>query len=300
MNRQEVLSILYVGFVWGITNPFVRKGSEEAEKRMQEEEEGSNFRLHHGDDGDEEKNVKDEEGDNRRIFTDHEIFIKRQKKISYMSSGSDEHSWNSGMFSYGSTCTEAIVVNDDDDGKNDKNNGKMARNPSTCSTSSSIISTKTPIDESTCILHSGQTTRISKHSSPDESSSSFSYLSGIIRTLRMFKNIDVAIPFLFNQTSAIFYYRLVATSDLTSAAYCNALSMVVSAIIGHFLGERFNNPRRAIIGSIFVVFGVALCMASTNIEESLVVSTSLLSSNSNHVRIVQQSIRKVLASKPPL
>ena len=88
------------------------------------------------------------------------------------------------------------------------------------------------------------------------------FLQGIIHTLHKFKNKSLFIPFLLNQTSGICYYQLIATTTLTNPAYCNALSMIFSAVMGHYLGERLDTPIFALIGSMLVVAGVMFCIMS--------------------------------------
>jgi hypothetical protein len=99
------------------------------------------------------------------------------------------------------------------------------------------------------------------------------FLEGILQSLSKFRRPSVLIPYLLNQTGSLFYYKLLATSDLSNAIpACNALAMVFSFLTSHLLGERLDKPFQAIIGSILVTGGVIVCMCSgdgdVNGEES--------------------------------
>lgn len=85
----------------------------------------------------------------------------------------------------------------------------------------------------------------------------------ILQSLLLFKRVGVWLPYLLNQSGSIFYYKLLATSDLSLAVpVCNALALVFSSATSFLLGERVDRPMAAIFGSSLVTLGVAICMAS--------------------------------------
>jgi Putative transmembrane family 234 len=91
----------------------------------------------------------------------------------------------------------------------------------------------------------------------------FSLLSFLIVTLSKFRRIRVWLPYALNQCGSLLYYWLLASSDLSMAVpVCNALSLVFSCITSYALGERADQPIRALVGSALVMIGVAICMSS--------------------------------------
>ena len=87
--------------------------------------------------------------------------------------------------------------------------------------------------------------------------------NSIIQSLLRFKRVGVWLPYLLNQSGSILYYKLLATSDLSlSVPVCNALALVFSSATSFLLGEQVDRPITAILGSLLVTLGVAICMAS--------------------------------------
>jgi len=92
--------------------------------------------------------------------------------------------------------------------------------------------------------------------------------SFILNKLVLLVNIKVWLPYLLNQCGSLLYYKTLASSNLTlSVPICNALSLVFSCITSVLLGERMNQPRRAVFGVILVLLGVGVCMYSNEIDE---------------------------------
>lgn len=88
-----------------------------------------------------------------------------------------------------------------------------------------------------------------------------SFFKGITRTLMQFRRPGVFLPYLLNQSGSFIYYKLAATSDMTTAVpACNALAMVFSSLTSYLLGERLDKPARAFVGAVLVSVGVILCM----------------------------------------
>ncbi len=95
------------------------------------------------------------------------------------------------------------------------------------------------------------------------------FLASIVFELSKFTKPKIAIPFLFNQCSAIFYYKLIATSALTNVAYCQAMSMAIEGIVSYLLGERMSHPVRGFGGALIVTLGVGICLMSDEIQRYL-------------------------------
>ena len=82
-------------------------------------------------------------------------------------------------------------------------------------------------------------------------------------SLLNFRKLSVLLPYGLNQCGSVIFYRLLAISDLTLAVpICNALALTFGSIMAWILGERVDNPFRAIFGCIMITLGVCICMAS--------------------------------------
>jgi len=82
--------------------------------------------------------------------------------------------------------------------------------------------------------------------------------------LALLANVKVWLPYLINQMGSLLYYKTLASSNLTlSVPICNATAMVFSSITSAILGERVDQPGRAILGVVLVLSGVAVCMYSS-------------------------------------
>ncbi len=84
-------------------------------------------------------------------------------------------------------------------------------------------------------------------------------------------NIKIWLPYVINQLGSVLFYKTLATSSLIlSVPICNATAMVFSSITSAILGEKVDKPRRAVMGVLFVLLGVAICMHSSNEGEVVV------------------------------
>jgi len=78
-----------------------------------------------------------------------------------------------------------------------------------------------------------------------------------------------------NQLGSILFYKLLSTSDLSIVVpICNAMALIVSAIVGYYgrpfgVGEQMDQPKKASFGVLLVVMGVALCMQDKHQRDSL-------------------------------
>ena len=96
----------------------------------------------------------------------------------------------------------------------------------------------------------------------------------VLKSLFRLARIKVWLPYLINQLGSLLYYKQLASSNLTlSVPICNATAMVFSCITSFFLGERVNQPRRAVLGVILILLGVQICMYSSG-ESSIMKESS--------------------------
>lgn len=96
----------------------------------------------------------------------------------------------------------------------------------------------------------------------------------VLKSLFRLARIKVWLPYLINQLGSLLYYKQLASSNLTlSVPICNATAMVFSCITSFFLGERVNQPRRAVLGVLLILLGVQICMYSSG-ESSIVKESS--------------------------
>jgi multidrug transporter EmrE-like cation transporter len=77
-----------------------------------------------------------------------------------------------------------------------------------------------------------------------------------------FRNISVWLPYIINQSGSILFYITLSQTDLSLAVpVCNALALVFSIITSWFiLNEPVDRPIPTVIGAIFVMIGVAICV----------------------------------------
>ncbi len=96
----------------------------------------------------------------------------------------------------------------------------------------------------------------------------------VLKSLFRLARIKVWLPYLINQLGSLLYYKQLASSNLTlSVPICNATAMVFSCITSFFLGERVNQPRRAVLGVTLILLGVQICMYSSG-ESSIAKESS--------------------------
>jgi len=104
----------------------------------------------------------------------------------------------------------------------------------------------------------------------DTNNSHIRWKSYILAKLVILANYKVWLPYLINQLGSILYYKTLASSNLTlSVPICNATAMVFSSITSAILGEKVNQPGRAVVGVILVLSGVAVCMMYSNESEQM-------------------------------
>ncbi|XP_065843379.1 transmembrane protein 234 homolog [Oscarella lobularis] len=67
------------------------------------------------------------------------------------------------------------------------------------------------------------------------------------------------VPFLVNQMGAFLFYALLSAEDMTLVVpAANVLTLVVTGMTGHLLGERLT--KGALLGILIMMAGVAICM----------------------------------------
>uniref|UniRef100_A0A8D2DML6 Transmembrane protein 234 n=1 Tax=Sciurus vulgaris TaxID=55149 RepID=A0A8D2DML6_SCIVU len=79
----------------------------------------------------------------------------------------------------------------------------------------------------------------------------------------LFLNFEYLVPFLLNQCGSLLYYFTLASTDLTLAVpICNSLAIVFTLIVGKVLGEDIGG-KRAVVGMVLTMTGIALCITSS-------------------------------------
>ena len=92
----------------------------------------------------------------------------------------------------------------------------------------------------------------------------------IIHKLALLANVKIWLPYAINQLGSVLFYKTLASSNLTlSVPICNATAMVFSSITSALLGEKVDKPGRAVLGVIFVLSGVVICMQSSNEDDEV-------------------------------
>lgn len=105
----------------------------------------------------------------------------------------------------------------------------------------------------------------SKSSTNNTNTAESSFLAVVKESLSKFREWRVWIPYALNQCGSLVYYWLLASSDLSMAVpVCNALSLVFSCVTSYMLGERVDQPLKAILGSTLVLVGVPICMSASS------------------------------------
>lgn len=98
------------------------------------------------------------------------------------------------------------------------------------------------------------------HSPPLETKDS-SIFQKSFNSLQKFLRPSICLPILINQMGSVAFYFLLATDDISIAVpLCNSLTFVFTGITGWILGERIHQPMLFILGVIFVLIGIYLCV----------------------------------------
>lgn len=110
------------------------------------------------------------------------------------------------------------------------------------------------------------TSSISSTSSTINSTNEFKEISFFKRyydLLIYFVKPAVFLPIIINQLGSVAFYYLLATDDISIAVpLCNSLTFAFTGITGWFLGERIQQPIFFLIGILFILCGIYLCVIS--------------------------------------
>lgn len=88
-------------------------------------------------------------------------------------------------------------------------------------------------------------------------------VSSILNELLKFRFVRVILPYIINQLGSLFFYFTLSNTNLSVAVpVCNALALVFSIVTCWMIGEHVNYPIRSMLGSIFILIGVMLCVDS--------------------------------------
>ena len=71
-----------------------------------------------------------------------------------------------------------------------------------------------------------------------------------------------ALPFLLNQSGSLLYYFTLSQADISLAVpITNSLTFLITSLVSRLLGEKVHSTW-TYVGMLFVLCGVALCVAS--------------------------------------
>lgn len=244
-SGTDYIDIVIVGVLWGCTNPFLRKGAvEEDEKvRMQEQIESA-----------------DKQQQNEAKEESKPLSSKYEASYSYQSTLMSDSSSNHKPLSPDYAAYKLYDDNKEILPTVQILNSSPTKNSPTSFGKGIILQS---LDK--CCHHTKEL--LNKLKKVDPKALFKSFLQSIVYELKKFTNPKIAIPFILNQSSAIFYFRLIATSDLTNVAYCSSLSMAIEGVVSYFLGERMSNPVRGFCGALIVTLGVSICLLSKEIDD---------------------------------
>ncbi len=288
----DYIDVIIVSFLWGTTNPFLRKGTmeEDEKQRLLEEEEQQQQRDQKQHQlGDDVGDGDDDDKYSSLINDDILSILSSDDRDDEEASAPLSQDIDS-AYSYQATCVDGCKNSSSQITIGDKGKEKYIDKKSTGSLSLSLSSHSIPSKSSNQYsLYQEQAHIPTSYTKgillqnlsrcchcPNEALVTLSkfhpkallkaFLSSLIYELTKFTKPKIAIPFMFNQSSAFFYYRLIATSDLTCVSYCHALSIAVEGVVSYMLGERMTNPWRGFGGAFIVMLGVGICLMSKEIE----------------------------------
>jgi drug/metabolite transporter (DMT)-like permease len=93
--------------------------------------------------------------------------------------------------------------------------------------------------------------------------------------LAVFTNWRFVVPYAVNQGGSMAFNMLLGAAPISLAApVVNSLTVVVTALTAHALGEKQTINRGTVLGTALVMGGVALCMAASSGSEVLAVPTA--------------------------
>ena len=82
----------------------------------------------------------------------------------------------------------------------------------------------------------------------------------IVEMMFLAQKWSYTIPFLVNQFGSVLYHYVLSSTELSVAVpVANWLTLLVTIITGHLLGERIKDSR-TYIGIILVVCGICMCV----------------------------------------
>uniref|UniRef100_A0A7N4P3F0 Transmembrane protein 234 n=1 Tax=Sarcophilus harrisii TaxID=9305 RepID=A0A7N4P3F0_SARHA len=82
-------------------------------------------------------------------------------------------------------------------------------------------------------------------------------------TKYLFFSYQYLVPLCLNQCGSLVYYLTLASTDLSLAVpISNSLALVVTLVVGKFLGEDIGGKWPA-LGMVFTISGIMLCIASS-------------------------------------
>ena len=91
--------------------------------------------------------------------------------------------------------------------------------------------------------------------------------------LKSFRNVQVWLPYVLNQSGSLVFYVLLAKSDISLAVpICNATALLFSFGTSSFLGEPIRNPSRTALGASLILIGVTVCVSSQEQQQPEIIT----------------------------
>ena len=120
-----------------------------------------------------------------------------------------------------------------------------------------------PLIRKGSLLDSTTTSSVSCNTNDKSLTTNEKNVSSILNELLKFRFVRVILPYIINQLGSLFFYFTLSNTNLSVAVpVCNALALVFSILTCWMIGEHVNHPIRSMIGSIFILIGVMLCVDS--------------------------------------
>lgn len=90
-------------------------------------------------------------------------------------------------------------------------------------------------------------------------------LSNLSKLKGLFTNPQLFLPYIINQMGSLVFYVMLSTEPISRAnPICNSLTFLFTAVTGYLVfGERFPSPSILIIGVIFIVSGIYICVTAS-------------------------------------
>lgn len=151
---------------------------------------------------------------------------------------------------------------------NGPSGGNTSGNVANITTEATVVTSSTLVTKNTHIRTTNNKESLLPLHRVDPNSSNKSH-TGFFRDLfqrikRLIRNLNLFVPFLFNQTGSIVFYMLLATQPVSVAApVCNSLTFLFTALTSLVVFKEYvRHPIMLLIGTVFIIAGTVMCLQS--------------------------------------